>query len=100
MVNMIIAVITGCIFYRLDEQTDVQKIIRDRTGALFFISINLMFSNMSALEIFLKERVIFVHEKVVTPPSKSCFCFKASRSSILPFFLSGGKLATMRTVQH
>jgi len=63
MVNIIIGVITGCIFYRLDEQGDIQKIIRDRTGALFFISINLMFSNMSALEVLLKERAIFMHEK-------------------------------------
>mmetsp|Transcript_1483 Transcript_1483/g.3563 ORF Transcript_1483/g.3563 Transcript_1483/m.3563 type:complete len:718 (-) Transcript_1483:370-2523(-) len=63
MVNIFVAIITGCIFFRLDEQTDVQRIVRDRTGFLFFVSINLMFSNMSALEIFLKERVIFMHEK-------------------------------------
>eukprot|EP00284_Hemiselmis_tepida_P012249 CAMPEP_0174917844 /NCGR_PEP_ID=MMETSP1355-20121228/2719_1 /TAXON_ID=464990 /ORGANISM="Hemiselmis tepida, Strain CCMP443" /LENGTH=719 /DNA_ID=CAMNT_0016162981 /DNA_START=34 /DNA_END=2193 /DNA_ORIENTATION=- len=63
MVNIFVGVLVGCIFYRLDEQQDVQRIVRDRTGFLFFVSINLMFSNMSALEIFLKERVIFMHEK-------------------------------------
>jgi len=63
MVNILVAVLVGGIFYRLDEQTDVTRIVRDRTGCLFFVSINLMFSNMSALEIFLKERVIFMHEK-------------------------------------
>lgn len=48
----------------LDDDTPFFcRVIRDRTGLLFFVSINLMFSNMGALEIFLKERVIFVHEK-------------------------------------
>lgn len=63
VVNILVGVFVGLIFLRLDLQTNVTRTIRDRTGMLFFSSVHLMFSNFGALEIFLKERVIFVHER-------------------------------------
>jgi len=63
VVNIIVGIIVGLIFYRIDQHTDVTSMIRDYTGCMFFICVNLQFSNLSAIEIFLKERVIFIHEK-------------------------------------
>jgi len=63
VVNLIVAVIVGCIYWRLDNTDEPNRAVRDRTGCLFFIMVNLMFSNASAIEIFLQERVQFVHER-------------------------------------
>ena len=36
--------------------------LQNRVGAIFFILMNTVFGNLSAIEIFLKERVVFMHE--------------------------------------
>mmetsp|Transcript_5973 Transcript_5973/g.15184 ORF Transcript_5973/g.15184 Transcript_5973/m.15184 type:complete len:640 (-) Transcript_5973:259-2178(-) len=84
LVNMIVGVVTGVIFLRVDLQTDIQRTIRDRTGALFFIAVNLMFSNMGAIEIFLKERVIFVHEKAAGYYSVSAYYVSKLLCDMIP----------------
>jgi len=59
-VNVIFALIVGAIYFNVDNtQTGVQN----RTGAFFFIIMNMIFGNLSAIELFLAERKIFVHEK-------------------------------------
>lgn len=62
-VNVVVGVIVGCIYYRLDNNTDPERALRDRTGCIFFCIINFMFGNLGGIEMFLAERLIFMHEK-------------------------------------
>ena len=61
-VSMFLAVLIGLIYYRMDNYVEVG--LGNRRGAIFFIVTNQVFSNLSALDLFIKERVLFVHENV------------------------------------
>jgi len=54
--------IASIIFWQLDD-TSMTGIL-DRSGALFFLLMNQMFFNFSALEIFISERKTFMHENI------------------------------------
>jgi len=56
------AVIVGAVYFQLDASKDSG--IQNRVGAFFFIIMNQVFGNMSAVELFIKERAIFMHENV------------------------------------
>ena len=58
IIMVVFAVIVGLI-YR-DVPDDYIGGIRNRTGAFFFIVMNQVFGNLSAVELFIKERVIFM----------------------------------------
>jgi ATP-binding cassette subfamily G (WHITE) protein 2 len=49
-------------FYDLKKTYDPG--VQNRLGAIFFIVISQIFSNVTALEPFLKERVLFIHVSV------------------------------------
>ncbi|KAK5865638.1 hypothetical protein PBY51_019890 [Eleginops maclovinus] len=60
-VNIFLALIVGAIFFRVkDDQSGIQN----RMGALFFITTNQCFSTVSAAELFITERKLFVHEYI------------------------------------
>ncbi|TKS68340.1 ATP-binding cassette sub-family G member 2 [Collichthys lucidus] len=60
-VNVFLALIVGAIFFRVkDDQSGIQN----RMGALFFITTNQCFSTVSAAELFIIERKLFVHEYI------------------------------------
>uniref|UniRef100_A0A671WG21 Broad substrate specificity ATP-binding cassette transporter ABCG2 n=1 Tax=Sparus aurata TaxID=8175 RepID=A0A671WG21_SPAAU len=60
-VNIFLALIVGAIFYGVkDDQSGIQN----RMGALFFITTNQCFSTVSAAELFIIERKLFVHEYI------------------------------------
>ncbi|KAA8594693.1 hypothetical protein FQN60_011828 [Etheostoma spectabile] len=60
-VNVFLALIVGAIFFGVkDDQSGVQN----RMGALFFITTNQCFSTVSAAELFIVERKLFVHEYI------------------------------------
>uniref|UniRef100_A0AAQ6IDH7 ABC transporter domain-containing protein n=1 Tax=Anabas testudineus TaxID=64144 RepID=A0AAQ6IDH7_ANATE len=60
-VNVFLALIVGAIFFGVkDDQSGIQN----RMGALFFITINQCFSTVSAAELFIIERKLFVHEYI------------------------------------
>jgi ATP-binding cassette, subfamily G (WHITE), member 2 len=61
-VSIILSVLIGLIFLRLDHTVEFG--IGNRSGAIFFIVTNQVFSNLSALELFIQERALFVHENV------------------------------------
>lgn len=63
MVNIVVGVLVGCIFWQINGDNEPNRQMRDKTGFIFFVMVNLMFSNMGGIEVFLKERVIFMHEK-------------------------------------
>ena len=60
--SIILAILTGLIYLNLDRSLDTG--IKNRSGAIFFIVTNQVFSSLSALDLFIKERVLFVHENV------------------------------------
>ncbi|KAA0721988.1 ATP-binding cassette sub-family G member 2 [Triplophysa tibetana] len=58
-VTALMAVIVGAIFYGVkDDQSGLQN----RFGVLFFITTNQCFSTLSAAELFITERKLFIHE--------------------------------------
>ncbi|KAF7657183.1 hypothetical protein LDENG_00030640 [Lucifuga dentata] len=60
-VTMFLALIVGAIFF--DVQLD-QSGIQNRVGTLFFITVNQCFSSLSAAELFITERKLFIHEYI------------------------------------
>jgi ATP-binding cassette subfamily G (WHITE) protein 2 len=59
LASIIVGLLVGLLFYDLKKTTDPG--VQNRLGAIFFIVISQIFSNMTALEALLKERVLFVH---------------------------------------
>ncbi|MBN3315629.1 ABCG2 protein, partial [Atractosteus spatula] len=60
-VTIFLALIVGAIFFGIkDDQSGIQN----RTGALFFIVTNQCFSTLSAAELFITEKQLFVHEYI------------------------------------
>uniref|UniRef100_A0A3B3V2D2 ATP binding cassette subfamily G member 2 (JR blood group) n=1 Tax=Poecilia latipinna TaxID=48699 RepID=A0A3B3V2D2_9TELE len=60
-VNVFLALVVGAIFFTVqDDQSGLQN----RMGALFFITTNQCFSTVSAAELFITERNLFVHEYI------------------------------------
>nr|XP_054773565.1 broad substrate specificity ATP-binding cassette transporter ABCG2-like [Lytechinus pictus] len=55
-----IALIMGMVYFQVD--TSFPAGTQNRTGAFFFASIFMVFSNISALELFVDERKIYIHE--------------------------------------
>lgn len=54
------ALITGGIYYQMElDQTGLQN----RLGAFFFIIMSGVFSNLNGIELFLKERALFIHQR-------------------------------------
>lgn len=60
VVTAIFAVLVGLIYLQVDSTVDTG--VRNRTGAIFFIVTNQVMANLSAIELFIKERVLFIHE--------------------------------------
>ncbi|XP_005109370.3 broad substrate specificity ATP-binding cassette transporter ABCG2 [Aplysia californica] len=56
------AAIVGGVYFQIDHS--LKSGIQNRVGAFFFIIMNQVFGNMSAVELFIKERAIFMHENV------------------------------------
>ncbi|XP_061565393.1 broad substrate specificity ATP-binding cassette transporter ABCG2 [Cololabis saira] len=60
-VTIFLAVIVGAFFF---DVQDNQSGIQNRVGSLFFIVVNQCFSSLSAAELFIAERKLFVHESI------------------------------------
>ncbi|KAH3871078.1 broad substrate specificity ATP-binding cassette transporter ABCG2-like isoform X2 [Dreissena polymorpha] len=58
----IFAVVVGAIYWNVDKSC--KSGLQNRTGAFFFIIMNMVFGNLSAVELFIKNRAIFLHENV------------------------------------
>lgn len=59
MASIIIGFLLGLMFFNLEKTDDPG--IQNRLGAIFFIVISQIFSNVTALEPFIKERMLFIH---------------------------------------
>lgn len=62
MTMVIFAVVVGAIYWQIDNSC--ASGLQNRTGAFFFIIMNMVFGNLSAVELFIKNRAIFLHENV------------------------------------
>lgn len=60
LVTVFFAVIVGALYWQIGN--DSTSGIQNRVGVLFFLVTNMLFSNAAASELFIKERVIFIHE--------------------------------------
>ncbi|CAF4236259.1 unnamed protein product [Rotaria sp. Silwood2] len=60
IVPICLAILVGCLYMNTDHT--FENGVKNRLGAIFFIVSNEVFINLSALELFIKERVLFAHE--------------------------------------
>uniref|UniRef100_UPI0037E8C6E3 broad substrate specificity ATP-binding cassette transporter ABCG2b n=1 Tax=Semicossyphus pulcher TaxID=241346 RepID=UPI0037E8C6E3 len=58
--NIFFAILVGLIYYQMPLK--LPEGLQNRTGAFFFLIINMVFGNLSAVELFINERAIFIHE--------------------------------------
>ncbi|XP_071360623.1 broad substrate specificity ATP-binding cassette transporter ABCG2b isoform X2 [Trachinotus anak] len=58
--NIFFAVLVGLIYYQMPMT--LPEALQNRSGAFFFLIINMVFGNLSAVELFINERAIFIHE--------------------------------------
>ncbi|XP_033103706.1 broad substrate specificity ATP-binding cassette transporter ABCG2-like [Anneissia japonica] len=60
LILVVLGLVVGGLFWQLD--TSLSSGIQNRIGVFFFMIMNITFGNISALEVFIYERVIFMHE--------------------------------------
>ncbi|XP_034063177.1 broad substrate specificity ATP-binding cassette transporter ABCG2-like [Gymnodraco acuticeps] len=60
-VTLFLALIIGFIFFGVKNDASG---LQNRTGALFFLTINQCFSSLSSAELFIRERKLFIHEYI------------------------------------
>jgi ATP-binding cassette subfamily G (WHITE) protein 2 len=61
-VALMVATLIGLIYNQMKPTMDAG--VRNRLGAIFFIVVSQIFSTQTALEPFLKERVLFIHVNI------------------------------------
>lgn len=60
IVTILFGLLVGLIYLQIDRSEDTG--VKNRLGVIFFVVTNQVMSNLSAIELFLKERVLFIHE--------------------------------------
>uniref|UniRef100_A0A3Q2WT33 ATP-binding cassette, sub-family G (WHITE), member 2a n=1 Tax=Haplochromis burtoni TaxID=8153 RepID=A0A3Q2WT33_HAPBU len=61
VMTILLALVVGALFFNVQNDSSG---IQNRTGALFFIVVNQCFGSLSAAELFIAERKIFIHEYI------------------------------------
>ncbi|XP_071128832.1 broad substrate specificity ATP-binding cassette transporter ABCG2-like isoform X1 [Mytilus edulis] len=85
LVLIIFGLIVGAIYWQLEK--DCVTGIQNRVGAFFFIIMNQVFGNLSAVELFIKERSIFMHENVSGFYRVSAYFFSKIICDVIPMRL-------------
>ncbi|CAM4591171.1 broad substrate specificity ATP-binding cassette transporter ABCG2 [Caretta caretta] len=80
-VTIILALIVGAIFFRVKLD---QSGIQNRVGSLFFITTNQCFSSVSAIELFIKDKKLFVHQYTSGYYRVSAYFFALLIGDLLP----------------
>ncbi|PIK50787.1 putative ATP-binding cassette sub-family G member 2 isoform X2 [Apostichopus japonicus] len=79
---ILFSLIVGMIYFQLDQSLEYG--IQNRIGAFFFLIMQQVFGNMSAIELFIRERNIFVHESASGFYRVSAYFFSKSICDLLP----------------
>uniref|UniRef100_A0A8C6X0D9 ATP-binding cassette, sub-family G (WHITE), member 2b n=1 Tax=Neogobius melanostomus TaxID=47308 RepID=A0A8C6X0D9_9GOBI len=58
--NIFFAILVGLIYFQMS--LELPQALQNRSGAFFFLIINMVFGNLSAVELFINERAVFIHE--------------------------------------
>ncbi|XP_076831083.1 broad substrate specificity ATP-binding cassette transporter ABCG2c isoform X2 [Brachyhypopomus gauderio] len=58
--NIFFSILVGLIYYQIPHT--LPEALQNRTGAFFFLVINMVFGNLSAVELFISDRALFIHE--------------------------------------
>ncbi|ESO01062.1 hypothetical protein HELRODRAFT_82208, partial [Helobdella robusta] len=62
---LILSLIVGSIYFQIDRSAHSARTkIQNRVGAFFFIVMNHVFANMSSVDVFIRERAIYIHETI------------------------------------
>ncbi|XP_055967275.1 broad substrate specificity ATP-binding cassette transporter ABCG2 [Sorex fumeus] len=81
IVTIILGLVVGAIFYDLkNDPTGIQN----RAGVLFFLTTNQCFSSVSAVELFVVEKKLFIHEYISGYYRVSSYFFGKLLSDLLP----------------
>uniref|UniRef100_A0A8C3SKQ7 ABC-2 type transporter transmembrane domain-containing protein n=1 Tax=Chelydra serpentina TaxID=8475 RepID=A0A8C3SKQ7_CHESE len=80
-VTIILALIVGAIFFGVKlDRTGIQN----RVGSLFFVTTNQCFSSVSAIELFIKDKKLFVHQYTSGYYRVSAYFFALMIGDLLP----------------
>ncbi|KAM5282641.1 broad substrate specificity ATP-binding cassette transporter ABCG2-like isoform 1-T2 [Hipposideros larvatus] len=81
IVTILLGLVIGAIFYDLkSDPTGIQN----RAGVLFFLTTNQCFSSVSAVELFVVEKKLFIHEYISGYYRVSSYFFGKLLSDLLP----------------
>ncbi|XP_008842861.1 ATP-binding cassette sub-family G member 2 [Nannospalax galili] len=81
IVTIILALIIGAIYFGLKNDSAG---IQNRAGVLFFLTTNQCFSSVSAVELFVVEKKLFIHEYISGYYRVSSYFFGKLLSDLLP----------------
>ncbi|OBS66129.1 hypothetical protein A6R68_05332 [Neotoma lepida] len=84
IVTIILALVIGAIYFGL---TNDRAGIQNRAGVLFFLTTNQCFSSVSAVELFVVEKKLFIHEYISGYYRVSAYFFGKLVSDLLPMRL-------------
>ncbi|NXT18424.1 ABCG2 protein, partial [Syrrhaptes paradoxus] len=80
-VTVVLGLIVGAIFFGLKEDSAG---LQNRVGAMFFLTTNQCFSSISAIELFVLEKKIFIHEYISGYYRTSVYFIARLMADIIP----------------
>ncbi|XP_067937873.1 broad substrate specificity ATP-binding cassette transporter ABCG2-like isoform X2 [Watersipora subatra] len=83
MITIVFGAITGLFYFQVKDNCGAG--IQDRIGAFFFVVMNQIFANLSAIDLFILERGIFIHENVSGYYRTSAYFFSKLFCDLLPY---------------
>ncbi|XP_078659313.1 broad substrate specificity ATP-binding cassette transporter ABCG2-like [Branchiostoma floridae x Branchiostoma belcheri] len=83
--NIIFALIIGIIYLQIDASASTG--VQNRSGVFFFLATNMMFGSLSAVDLFARERQIFVHESASGYYRVSTYFFSKMFCDVVPMRL-------------
>ncbi|XP_075929352.1 broad substrate specificity ATP-binding cassette transporter ABCG2-like [Petromyzon marinus] len=81
VVTLVLGLVVGALFFDVKQDNAG---IQNRMGSLFFMITNQMFGSLSAIELFVREHKIFIHEYVSGYYHVSAYFFSKILSDLIP----------------